>query len=71
MELPTEVMVHNPAFGLKGNRATLIRISQHGFYEINLTFGESTHRTLLPVAGTMVISREAEIPLDEGVEIEH
>jgi hypothetical protein len=70
MELPIEVMVHSPAFGLKGNRATLIRVSPDGFYEVNLAFGERTHRTLLPVAGTMVIQQEPEIPLDDGMLLE-
>lgn len=70
MELPTLVMVHNPSFGLKGSKATLIRISEQGFYELNIPFGDSVHRTLLPIASTMVIAREAEIPLDEGLQLE-
>jgi hypothetical protein len=70
MEIPVEVMVHSPAFGLKGNRCTLIRISPDGFYEVNLPFGESTHRTLLPIDGTMVIQQAAEISLDDGLQLE-
>ncbi len=70
MELPIEVMVHNPSFGLKGSKATLIRISQLGFYELSIPFGASNHRTLLPIDGTMVIGREAEIPSEEGIEFE-
>ena len=70
MELPIEVMVHNPSFGLKGSKATLIRISQLGFYELTIAFGASSHRTLLPIAGTMVIAREAEIPTEIGIQFE-
>jgi hypothetical protein len=60
MELPAEVLVHNPILGLKGGKATLVRISPEGFYELNVPFGERRHRALLPVQGTVIIHRTPE-----------
>jgi hypothetical protein len=62
MELPTEVLVHNQVLGLKGGRAVLVRIAPEGFYEVNLTFGERKHRTLLPIHATVLIQQEPEPP---------
>ncbi len=62
MEIPTEVLVHNQILGLKGGRAVLVRVAQEGFYEVNLIFGERTHRTLLPIHSTVLIQKEAEPP---------
>lgn len=72
MDLPTEVMVHSPLLGLKGGRATLVRISPHGYYELVLAFGERNHRAMLPVAGTVLIQRSPEeaAVVVEQVEIE-
>lgn len=69
MELPEEVLIHNATLGLKGGRGVLLRIAREGFYEVNLTFGGKKHRTLLPIAGTVVISREPE-PEDIDAEFE-
>ena len=70
MELPAEVLIHNEILGLKGSRGDLIRINDHGYYEINLTFGERLHRVLLPIQSTVVIHREAEEVVKTDVEIE-
>jgi hypothetical protein len=66
MELPAEVMVHNDQLGMKGTRGVLIQIHPGGYYELNVKFGERTHRVLLPVAATAVTAREPE-PSGEGV----
>jgi hypothetical protein len=60
MDLPAEVLVHSAALGLKGGRATLVRVNPEGYYEVNLTFGERQHRTLLPIQETVLIFREPE-----------
>ncbi len=71
MELPVEVLVHNATLGLKGSRGYLLRIGDEGYYEMVLQFGERRHRVLLPVAETIVISRESEpAELDAEFEIE-
>ena len=71
MDLPADVMVHNPILGLKGGKATLMRIAPEGYYELNLNFGERQHRSLLPIAGTVIIQRRPEEAVSElDLEIE-
>ncbi|MDX1998332.1 MAG: hypothetical protein SF066_11485 [Thermoanaerobaculia bacterium] len=71
MEVPAEVLIHNELLAMKGGRGTLLAVSPHGFYEVNLRFGERLHRVLLPISGTIVISQvpEEALPAD-GFEIE-
>ena len=71
MEVPTEVMVHNEQLGLKGAQAVLLQISSDGYYELNIRFGERTHRVLLPIASTRVTAQAAEETVaGEAMEIE-
>ena len=70
MEMPTEVMIHNEVLGLKGSKGTLFRISEEGYYEVNLKFGANEHRVLLPVSTTVLISQEPEPEFDSNMEIE-
>lgn len=70
MELPAEVLIHSEILGMKGGKGTLIRISDEGYYEVNLSFGERQHRVLLPVEGTVLINREPESTIQAGEEIE-
>ncbi|MCH9649506.1 MAG: hypothetical protein K0U98_14785 [Deltaproteobacteria bacterium] len=66
MELPVEVLVHNPTLGVKGGKGTLLRVAAEGFYEMRLEFGSNEHRTLLPIQETVLILAEAEPPGFEG-----
>jgi hypothetical protein len=70
MELPTAVLVHNALLGIKGAKGTLLSVSAHGYYEINLKFGDGTHRVLLPIGATVVIASEPEEVGDEPIELE-
>ena len=70
MEIPNEVLIHNELLGLKGSRGSLIRVSSEGYYEVNLRFGNNTHRVLLPIVGSVVISAEPEPAAGEQTEIE-
>jgi hypothetical protein len=70
MELPAEVLIHNEILAVKGGKGTLIQISSDGYYEINCFFGERPHRTLFPIQGTVLISREPEEILHSDSEIE-
>ena len=71
MELPAEVLIHNEILGVKGGKGTLLQVNADGYYEINCYFGERLHRTLFPVQGTVLISREPEqVVAGESVEIE-
>jgi hypothetical protein len=70
MELQTEVLIHNETLGVKGGKGVLLQISPDGYYEINCVFGERVHRTLFPIHGTVLISREPEDTTRVDVEIE-
>lgn len=70
MELHTEVLIHNETLGVKGGRGVLLQISPEGYYEVNCVFGERVHRTLLPIHGTVLISREPEDSTSPDMEIE-
>ena len=70
MEQPTPVLVHNELIGVKGGPGVLLNISEHGYYEVNLTFGSNVHRVLLPIAGTVIIGREPEEMGSGNLEIE-
>jgi hypothetical protein len=69
MEVPRQVKIHNQTMGLKGAAGILIRIAGEGYYEVNLRFGDNTHRVLLPIDGTVIIAEEAEVA-GESVEVE-
>lgn len=70
MDLPSEVLIHNPTLGLKGTRGTLLAISEIGYYEVRCELGSRIHRMLLPVAQTALIFGEAEEALEPGLEVE-
>ena len=70
MELHTEVLIHNETLGVKGGRGVLLQISPDGYYEVNCVFGERVHRTLFPIHGTVLISREPEDAKSPDLEIE-
>jgi hypothetical protein len=70
MELQTEVLIHNDTLGVKGGRGVLVQISPDGYYEVNCVFGERVHRTLFPIHGTVLISREPEDTTRVEMEIE-
>ena len=70
MELHTEVLIHNDTLGVKGGKGVLVQISPDGYYEVNCFFGERMHRTLLPIHGTVLISREPEDSTRPEMEIE-
>lgn len=70
MELPTEILIHNALLGVKGSRGSLLSISPHGYYEVNMKFGERLHRVLLPIETTVLISQEAEEAAETRLDLE-
>ena len=70
METPNPVLVHNADLGLKGTQGELLRISEKGYYELILKFGDNGHRVLLPISATVVIARDPEIDFDTDLDIE-
>ena len=70
MEIPKEVLIHNEMLGIKGGRGTVLDISAHGYYEVNLKFGENIHRVLLPIAHTVLIQADPEATAGPAIEVE-
>jgi hypothetical protein len=70
MELPANVLIHNPILGLKGASGVLLEIRQEGYFEANCQFGEKVHRVLLPIDGTVLIARDQEDAGVERIEVE-
>ena len=70
MDTPCDVMIHNELLGLKGSPGTLMQTHESGCYEVNLKFGPNTHRVLLPVTGTVLISKEPEPEVVPTIEVE-
>ncbi|MDX1630732.1 MAG: hypothetical protein R3234_02635 [Thermoanaerobaculia bacterium] len=70
MEIPTEVLIHNELLGIKGGRGRLLDVSPHGYYEVNLKFGDKIHRILLPIARTVLIQAEPEETAGPSLEVE-
>ena len=70
MDLPVDVLIHNESLGAKGKPAVLLSIHPVGYYEVTMSFGDSSHRTLLPIHSTVVITREAEEELEGGIDVE-
>jgi hypothetical protein len=70
MELPAEVMIHSALLGAKGSLGILLQVNTDGYYEVNLTVGERVHRTLFPIQGTVLISRQPEETTRQTLEIE-
>ncbi|HRC84952.1 MAG TPA: hypothetical protein PK413_05020 [Thermoanaerobaculia bacterium] len=70
MELPAEVLIHNEQLGLKGGRATLLRVHPSGYYEATCRFGDRLHRVYFPIGSTVIIAQQAEAANDFEMEIE-
>ncbi len=70
MDVPSEVLIHNPTLGMKGSAGTLLTISPDGYYEVNCRFGDNTHRVLLPIEQTILIARDPQEVFAESGEIE-
>lgn len=70
MELPAEVMIRNEQMGMKGTQGTLLAVSPHGFYEVNVRFGENLHRVMLPIEHTVLISQAPEDVIEDAADFE-
>ncbi len=70
MELPAEVLIHNELLGIKGGRGQLLAVHAPGYFEVNCRFGERYHRTLFPIASTVLIASQPEVSPDLEGEIE-
>jgi hypothetical protein len=70
MDVPMKVYVTCPMAELKQVPGTLIAVSPHGFYEINVSFGANTHTILLPIPGTTLTAQEPVLNPPASFEVE-
>ena len=70
IDLPMDCLVHNSQLGFKGTEATLLQISDSGYYMISCMFGDSQHRVLLPIHETIVILEQPEPVVVDAIEVE-
>jgi len=66
MDLETQVLVYNEKLGAKPVRGKLIRVSEHGYYELSLEVNQKLYQAYLPIAGTVLLSAEP-IPETESI----
>jgi hypothetical protein len=70
MDIPSKIWITCPAAELKQVPGTLIAISPHGFYEVNVAFGANTHKLLLPIGATALTTAEPILTPAPGFDLE-
>ena len=70
MEPPVEVLIHNELMGVKGREGTLLAVHPSGYYEVTMLFGDRPHRILLPIAATVLITKDPEEDWEADLEVE-
>ena len=70
MDVPMKVYVTCPLAELKQVPGTLIAVSPHGFYEINVSFGANTHTILLPIERTALTAQDPVLNPPSSFEVE-
>ncbi len=60
IEREAAVKVYNETLGAKGARGKLVRVSEHGYYEVMIESAGRFFTALLPVASTVILAAEPE-----------
>jgi len=60
MDLPARVIVFAPVMEIKNKPATLVSISEHGFYELRMEFSGRRHTVLAPILQTGLVFNDPE-----------
>jgi hypothetical protein len=60
IEREAAIKVYNETLGAKGARGKLVRVSEHGYYEVLIESAGRFFTALLPVAGTVILAAEPE-----------
>lgn len=70
MEIPSRVSVFNRTLEVKGKPATLVAISDEGYYEVTLQVQDKYHTVLFPIAETVLIFNDPvpQTPADFDIE---
>lgn len=70
MDLPANVQISNDQLGVKNQKATLVTVSAHGYYELRLGFNSRQHKVLVPIQSTAIVFRDPEPEFASDMEIE-
>jgi len=60
IEREAAIKVYNEALGAKGARGRLVRVSEHGYYEVLIESAGRFYTALLPVAQTVILAADPE-----------
>lgn len=69
MDVDTPVLVYNDKLGAKPVRGKLLRISEHGYYELSLEVNQRLYQAYLPVSNTVILAAEPN-PESETISIQ-
>jgi hypothetical protein len=70
MEIPGKVSLYCPLIDAKGTAATLVAVSPHGYYHLEVRIQGKRHTMFVPVAHAALYFTEAEPEPDEELELE-
>ena len=70
MEIPSKVSIFSRTLEMKGKAATLVAISEQGYYEVVMEVQQRNHTVLLPIAETVLIFNEALPAISADFEVE-
>ena len=60
IEREAAIKIYNEALGLKGNPGRLVRVAEHGYYEVILPSQGKQFTCLLPIASTVILASDPE-----------
>jgi hypothetical protein len=70
MDLPARVIVFAPVMEIKNKPATLVSVSEHGYYELRMEFSGRRHTVLAPILQTGLVFNDPEEEFETVSEIE-
>jgi hypothetical protein len=60
IEREASIKIYNETLGAKGAKGRLVRVSEHGYYEVMIESGGRFFTALLPVAETVILAADPE-----------
>ena len=70
MEIPGKVSLYCPLVDAKGTSATLMAVSPHGYYQLEVVIKGSKHTMFVPIAHAALYFSEPEPEPMEDLELE-
>jgi len=60
IEREAAIKIYNETLGAKGAKGRLVRVSEHGYYEVLVESAGRYFTALLPVASTVILAADPE-----------